>query len=127
VSRFIPEGRVWLDIARRYKTRFIETPVRIFHDHDAPRLSALDRVHRAPGDLEYYRFALTHYAHWWRRAPIAIAKLAVGLRRAERHLGTTVPRATFPLTARLLVVAAGPLAAAAHARDLRARRRAGVR
>ncbi|MBY9063467.1 glycosyltransferase family 2 protein [Sphingomonas yunnanensis] len=122
-SRFIPEGRVWLDIARRYKTRFIETPVRVFHDHDAPRLSALDRVQRAPGDLEYYRFALNHYAHWWWRAPGAIAKLAVGLRRAERHLDTTVPRDSLPLAARLLLLAAGPLAAMARARDLRVRRR----
>ena len=120
-TRFIPEGRVWLDIARRYRTRFIETPARIFHDHDAPRLSALDRAQRAYGDFEYYTFALTHYAHWWHRAPVAVAKLATGLRRAELHLGKTAPRAVFPLTARLLLAATWPLARLAHTRDVLSR------
>ena len=119
-ARFIPEGRVWLDVARRYRTRFIETPARIFHDHGAPRLSALDRSQRAWGDLEYHRFALAHYAAWWWRAPIAVAKLAIGLRRAELHLGQTGGRANFPRIARLLAFAAGPVASLAYARDLRA-------
>ncbi len=127
-TRFIPEGRVWLDIARRYRTRFIEAPARIFHDHDAPRLSALDRSQRAWGDIEYYRFALAHYAHWWRRAPRAIGKLAVGLRRAELHLGTLARRDDFSPTAKLVAATAWPVAAAAYARDLCAHRDApGVR
>lgn len=117
-ARFIPEGRVWLEIARRYRTRFIETPARVFHDHGAPRLSALDRSQRAWGDLEYNRFALANYAQWWRRAPVSVFKLAIGLRRAELHLGRTAPRTDFPLLARFLAFAAGPVAALAYARDL---------
>lgn len=117
-ARFIPEGRVWLDVARHYRTRFIETPARIFHDHDAPRLSGLGRLQRAWGDLEYYRFALAHYAHWWHRAPIEIAKLAIGLRRAELHLGMSASREEFSSLARLWALLAAPIAAMAYARDL---------
>ncbi|WP_052075850.1 glycosyltransferase family 2 protein [Sphingomonas taxi] len=117
-TRFIPEGRVWLDIARRYRTRFIETPARIFHDHGAPRLSALDRSQRAWGDLEYHHFALAHYAAWWRRAPVAVVKLAIGMRRAELHLGRSGGRANFPRIARLLAFAVEPVASLAYARDL---------
>lgn len=119
-ARFVPEGRVWLDIARHYRTRFIETPARIFHDHGAPRLSALDRSQRAWGDLEYHSFALAHYATWWRRAPVAVAKLAIGLRRAELHLGQTGERTNFPRIARLFAFAAGPIASLAYVRDLSA-------
>lgn len=118
-ARFIPEGRIWLDIARRYRTRFIEAPARIFHDHDAPRLSNLDRAQRAWGDFEYNRFALQHYANWWRRAPIAVAKFAIGLRRAELHLGMVADRKGFSGLGRLWIACALPAAIVTYARDLR--------
>lgn len=121
-TRFIPEGRIWLDIARHYKTRFIEAAARIFHDHDAPRLSNLDRAQRAWGDFEYNRFCLVHYASWWRIAPVAVAKFAIGLRRAELHLGLSADRTPFPFLARIFASCAWPIAVLAYARDLRIHR-----
>ncbi|QYO64374.1 hypothetical protein [Leptolyngbya sp. 7M] len=118
-TRFIPEGRVWLDIARNYKTRFIEDPARIFHDHREARLSGLDRMQRAWGDSEYYRFALRHYAGWWRTTPVEVAKLAIGLRRAEFHLGCREDREELTGLARLWAVLATPAAMVAYARDMR--------
>lgn len=117
-TRFIPEGRVWLAIAREFRTRFIETPVRIFHDHNEARLSGLDRSQRAWGDLEYYRFALTNFAGWWRKAPTEISKLAVGLRRAELHLDCRSNTSGMTLWARALAKAAFPFAAIVFARDV---------
>ena len=117
-TRFIPEGRVWLDIARGYKTRFVEMPLRVFHDHGGPRLSGLDRYHRAWGDYEYNRFALMHYASWWRRAPRETLKLAIGLRRAELHLDMTAQRDQMPRSARVLLRLATPPAGFLFASDL---------
>lgn len=120
-TRFIPEGRIWLDIARRYKTRFIEAPARLFHDHDEARLSGLDRAQRALGDREYYCFALLHYGSWWCRAPGPIAKLAIGLRRAELHLEQPCRRTGFSIPARILIAMASIVAIPLYYRDLRTR------
>lgn len=117
-AKFIPESRIWLDIARKYRTRFIEAPIRVFHQHPTARLSDLDRIQRAWGDYEVNRFALIHYAGWFPRAPVKVVKLAVGLRRAELHLQVKAERKTFTALGRILLAAIEPLAGVLYARDL---------
>ncbi|NVD44402.1 glycosyltransferase family 2 protein [Qipengyuania atrilutea] len=117
-TKFIPEGRLWLELAQEYKTRFIEEPARVFHDHGEPRLSQLNRGMRAYGDYEYYRFALQNYVSWWPVIPKAVAKFAVGLRRAELHLDFRANRDGLSKLARAGLLAASPLAAGLYIRDM---------
>nr|WP_166177827.1 glycosyltransferase [Altererythrobacter segetis] len=117
-TRFIPEGRIWLEIARFYKTRFINEPVLLIHDSGNGRLSRLDRLERAPGDLEYNRFALAHFGTRFRRRGL---KAAILMSRAALLLGMTpIEIVKLPATAfgKLATVAGYPLASFLYRRDL---------
>lgn len=86
-SRFVPEGRVWLEIAQTLQTRYVNAPLSIVFDSGPGRLSRLDRQARASGDYDYYRFAIDNFGFWAIRRPLRFFKMAISFNRARLHLG----------------------------------------
>jgi glycosyltransferase involved in cell wall biosynthesis len=72
-TNFIPEGVVWLDMAKHYKIRCINEIFRCYHD-DADTLSKASRFANMPGRIYYYRWLLVNDLQYALRCPRPFAK-----------------------------------------------------
>lgn len=120
-AKFIPEGRVWLEIALLYKTRFINAVISRVHNDTSNRLSHLNRMSRALGDYEYSRFVLEKFSKKVSQFPIKLFKTAVTLNRAKFHINHQLsePRvSSCNFVQTLLVLSAYPAAYLLYVRDL---------
>lgn len=84
---FIPEGRVWLEIAKKYKILAINTTVRCYFQDSGATLSKTPRNRRALGDYEYYNYLLGEEERWLRKAPMQLVKSAIAFQLAKLNLG----------------------------------------
>ena len=128
-QRFVPESLVWDRIGRRYLTRFVNEPLRIYDEgEDAPRLMADigDPARHAATFAETFAEQLNEDLRYLRHSPRTFARTAANYVRLSLHassgpaaqLRTLRPRA-WPLWA-----LGAPVGAAVYARDrLRTRRR----
>lgn len=97
-ERFIPEGIVWNRIAKRYKLRFVNEPLRIFEPGKDGLTAQIRRVRiQSPlGARLYYLEYAQAVSNWWHRARAVInyfrfsAHAKVSPRRALADVG--VPR-----------------------------------
>ena len=126
--RFVPESLVWDRIGRRYLTRFVNEPLRIYDEaEDAPRLMAdiADPAKYADAFAEVLAEQLGEDLRYARHAPGTFAKVAANYVRLSLHasagpaaqLRALRPRA-WPLWA-----LAAPAGAAIYVRDRRRTRR----
>lgn len=114
---FVPEGIVWLEIAKKFKSRSINKVLRIYHVDDAQTGVTLSQrtcfAKHALGRWLYYIWLLKNDLEFFFRAPMPFLKAAVmlpvsgwysgqGLGLALQRLGR--------LDAKLLVVVALPVA-----------------
>lgn len=124
--KFIPEGVVWNAIARQYRTRFINIPLRIYW----PDLTAnSDQLTRTPhpgryaaGQAYWHRYRLNEEIDWFSRAPCEFLRSALHYGRFSFHAGTTVSGQFANLknvTARLLWLAMLPAAVLVFLKDPR--------
>lgn len=82
--RFVPEGRLWLEIAKTHRLRAINEVVRQYCQDGGGQLTSLDRNQRACGDEEYYGYLLSDQLRWFPAAPIEFVKAAIIFQKARR-------------------------------------------
>lgn len=112
-ERFVVEDVVWAAIARRYRTRFVNERLRIYHrdeSGDSDQLTADPRVSRFAGGLAHWHAGiLTSDIGWIRHAPSAFLRSAVhysrfsfhrnvGLRDQGSRIGSWLGRALWALS-----------------------------
>lgn len=122
-AKFISESIVWYDLSRKYKTRYVNEALRIYHLNDGAtdHLSTL-----SPGVLSgrayLHRFVLNELIDWLYRTPRSILRSAINFSRYSFGLGITPATQIKQLrsaTAKLLVAAALPVGFAMSIRDRR--------
>lgn len=117
----IPEGYVWDAIARRYRTRYINEALRIYHHDQADRLSQpadLGRI--AEGSLISYSALLNEDLAWFRVAPKDFWYQAAIFVRLSFHAGHSLGHQWRSLrpAARVLWLAALPAGAGLYIMDV---------
>lgn len=128
---FVPEGIVWLEIAKKYKSRAMNEVVRIYYVDDPDTGSTLsDRkslTDHALGRWHYYVWLLNNDLGYFFRSPLPFLKAAVMLPIVGWGSGQALSRAIAALqggSAKALVFAALPISALLFTFD---RARAAVR
>lgn len=115
---FIPEGLVWLDIAKDFKTRWTNCAVRTYYVDDPQTGGTLSKRMKpdenAAGRWCYYVWFLNNNMEYFSRSPMPFLKAAVMLpivgRLSKKTLGQTLADMKGH-QARLLVIAALPVSA----------------
>jgi glycosyltransferase involved in cell wall biosynthesis len=109
-TRFIPEGTVWLEIAKTYKTRYVNEVLRIYYVDDEKTGTTLsskrDAGHSAPGRLHYYIWLLNNNLEYFGHSPTPFLKAAMMLpivARLSGHSFRDVLKLLERLPARMLV------------------------
>lgn len=117
-TQFIPESRVWLEVAKTYRARCVNDVIRIYHVGDAATGATLSERkslgENAPGRLHYYAWLLDGDLNYFFRSPMPFVKAAVMLPIVARYSGKPLPGVIAALEkfpAKILVCAALPLAA----------------
>lgn len=86
---YVPEGVVWSRIARKYRTRFVNEPLRIYwtdNDAGSERLTAKRSLGRAnQGYVIWHRSVLDTETDWFRRAPKEFLRSAFHYSRFSFH------------------------------------------
>lgn len=122
-ANFVPEGIVWAQIARRYKTRFVNDAVRVYHQDTA---SAPDQLTRQDAAKHSVVMALWHQSilndeiGWFVCSPAAFLRSAVHYIRFSLHAGKSLlaQRAALKgITQAVLWLAALPLGLLVYRRD----------
>jgi glycosyltransferase involved in cell wall biosynthesis len=126
-EKFYPSSVVWTAIARRYKTRYVNDALLIYHVGERPdQLTTRGRGAKHPkGHRMWHRCVLNEHIDWFRFAPLDFVRSAANYSRFSLHarcgLGETLRELDAPWP-RLLGVLAFPLGVAVYLRD-RARAR----
>ena len=102
--RFVPASVVWIPIASRYQTRFVNEPLRIYHTSDGDQLSraGLRRDH-LKGLALWHRTVLNYEAGWFWQDPIDLLRSGAnyarfgfladwGIKKQAQHLRGTAAR-----------------------------------
>ena len=124
-ERFIPESVVWQAIARKYTTRFVNVPLRIYwirpEQNNDPGAPSKDLHTHARGHAYAHQFALNNNIDWFHWAPISFFRSGVHFVRFSFHdcVGLTgqYNRLTNPL-ARLIWAASFPVGLIVYLRDV---------
>ena len=122
-AKFISESVVWFALSRKYKTRFVNEALRIYHVDDGAQdhLSTL-----TPGVLSgrayLHRYVLNELTDWLYRTPRSLLRSAINFSRYSFGLGigpSSQIKELRNMTARLLVAASIPLGFLMSLRDKR--------
>lgn len=126
-GQYLPEGIVWLDIAKTYKIRCVNDVVRIYYIDDAePGVTAnrkRDLSAHAIGRWYYYIWMLNNDFEYFPKSPARFMKTAVMLLIVGWFSGRTLRQTLAALTrrpAKLLVLLALPFSALLYALGARA-------
>jgi glycosyltransferase involved in cell wall biosynthesis len=86
---YIPESLVWDRIATRYRTRFVDRVLRVYHLESGPTSlgSPRDPARGAYGGVEQHRMVLNEQMEWFREAPAEFLRSAAHYSRFSFHLG----------------------------------------
>jgi len=122
---FVPEGLVWLDIAKTFKTRWTNCAVRTYYVDDPQTGGTLSKRIRpsenAAGRWCYYVWFLNNNIEYFSRSPMPFLKAAVMLpivgRLSKKPLKETLTDLG-NIHAKLLVVAAVPVSVTVYIIDL---------
>jgi glycosyltransferase involved in cell wall biosynthesis len=80
-NSWVPENIVWSEVGRRYKTRFIDVPIRIYYTNEAHgSVVTANRISRKTNDagrILYYAYAINNELHYFFDAPILVSKLFI--------------------------------------------------
>jgi len=87
----IPKGIVWTKIALRFKTRYINQPLRIYYVEYGNRSDQITRPSQpgknALGQVLYHRLILNEAIIWFRYAPAQFLRSAILYVRNSAHVG----------------------------------------
>jgi glycosyltransferase involved in cell wall biosynthesis len=122
-AKFISESVVWFALSRKYKTRYVNEALRIYHVHDGAtdHLSTL-----SPGVLSgrayLHRFVLNELIDWLYRTPRSLFRSAINFSRYSFGLGIgpwSQIKQLRSATAKILVTVSIPLGFIMSLRDNR--------
>jgi len=122
-AKFVSEGVVWFAISRRFKTRFVNEVLRIYHMNDkvGDRLSSLSPAVLF-GRALFHKYVLNDLVDWCLSSPVIVLRSAVNFSRYSFGVGKG-PYSQLgelrPLVARLLVAISLPFAFAISLKDKR--------
>jgi hypothetical protein len=123
-GQYLPEGIVWFDIAKKYKSRAVNEVVRIYYVDDAetgPSVSKRASLgHYALGRWYYYIWLFNNDLEYFFQAPQPFLKAAIMLPVVSWYSGQTLNdmwHALKSTPARLLVGLAVPLSILVYAFD----------
>jgi glycosyltransferase involved in cell wall biosynthesis len=123
-TQFIPEGRVWLEIGKRYKARFINEVVRVYFTNDHKTGAQLSKRkslgENAPGRMHYYIWLLNNDLDYFFYLPTPFLKAAVMLPIMAWSSGRSLRETSQALKsyfAKMLVWLALPFASLLYAQD----------
>jgi glycosyltransferase involved in cell wall biosynthesis len=124
-AKFISESVVWFALSRKYKTRFVNEALRIYHVDDGAgdHLSTLSPAVLS-GRAYLHRFVLNELIDWLFRTPRSVFRSAINFSRYSFGLGIPSSSQLKELrsaTARLVVAALMPLGFFMSLRDKRSR------
>ncbi|HUO44267.1 MAG TPA: glycosyltransferase family 2 protein [Burkholderiales bacterium] len=120
---WIPESVVWNAIARRFKTRYVNEPLRIFYNYDpdqSARLSQGSHTKHVLGGRLLCADELNHDLDWFRYAPTTFFKSAGNYVRWSLHSGIGIVgqwRGLSSIGARILWLVMLPVGYALYQRD----------
>jgi glycosyltransferase involved in cell wall biosynthesis len=97
-QQFVPEGIVWSQIARRYKTRFVNEALRIYYTDQPSLVHSVPPGTNAMGARLYYLSVLNEEGDYFRHAPLQFFRSAALYARASFHLGAAVREQASALT-----------------------------
>jgi glycosyltransferase involved in cell wall biosynthesis len=86
----VPEGIVWSQIARRYKTRFVNEALRIYYTDQPSLVHGVEAGTNAVGARLYHLSVLNEDGDYFRHAPLQFFRSAALYARASFHLGEAV-------------------------------------
>ena len=123
---YMPEGMIWLEIAKTYKTRCVNEVLRIYYVDDqktgATITSGKGLGANAPGRLHYYVWLLNNNLAYFFNSPVPFLKAAMMLPIVARHSGQTfwqTLRQLKKFPAKSLVCLAFPFSLLLNAIDMR--------
>jgi glycosyltransferase involved in cell wall biosynthesis len=122
-AKFISESLVWFALSRKYKTRFVNEALRIYHVDDGAgdHLSTLTPS-AMYGRAYLHRYVLNELTDWLYRTPRSLFRSAINFSRYSFGLGkgpSSQIKELRSATARLLVAVSLPLGFAMSLRDKR--------
>ncbi|AMG74735.1 glycosyltransferase family 2 protein [Sphingopyxis granuli] len=116
IEGLVGEGLIWNAIARKYRTRYVNDVVRIYHIEQDSLIHSRKTVAKMRGVAEGQCFAAADFAdHEWRwffRAPIKVLKVAANHGRFSLHLrrgGGSVRHSPRTFPGRFLALLAWPI------------------
>ncbi|MDD4869355.1 MAG: glycosyltransferase family 2 protein [Kiritimatiellae bacterium] len=123
--RFVPEGLIWRAIGAKYKTRFIDVPLRKYYvldvvNIDSGKLTSPVILRKNALSIALYdRMILMHDFVWIKYAPLRFLRLAASYIRYSLHAKTHLIEQVhgLPLTARMIWIIALPFGVAKYLRD----------
>jgi glycosyltransferase involved in cell wall biosynthesis len=119
-TKYVPEGVVWAQIARHHITRYIDKPVRVYHQNTDEQIMARSPATYAAGLAYWHRSVLNHEIGYFRHAPKGIVVSAINYVRFSLHCGigscSILAQAGGPLAVTLVLIVA-PLSLAIFWRD----------
>lgn len=118
LGEFLPEGIVWLEIAKAFKSRAVNEVVRVYYVDDASPGLTRDKKQKlgahALGRWHFYIWLLNNDLEFFFRWPVPFLKAAVMLPIVARISGNGMPntlRSLKSVAAQALVIATLPLSA----------------
>ena len=88
-QKFIPEGVIWKQIGKNYKTRYVNHIVRFYHEDASERLTSRS-LHNLSKSRKIYAYTLENDLGYFGKAPWMIFKLALQGTRYSCHQGDAV-------------------------------------
>jgi glycosyltransferase involved in cell wall biosynthesis len=121
----VPEGVIWSALAKRYKTRFVNDILRVYHaEGDSimqTGISSGGAKKNADGHALWAREVLCNEMRWFFYSPIWFLKMAANFTRFQMHLRRGQPGKRWQLNGvipRLLVTFMWPVGCARYLTDL---------
>ena len=120
--QYVPEDVVWTEIARKYKTRFVNEALRIYHSDQPSMVHGQEPGKNAEGGRLQHLTVLNRQIGYFRYAPLEFCRSAVHYARFSFHARRGVGRQWAdlgPWLARLLWAVFLPVGWAVYFRDKR--------
>ena len=121
----VPEGIVWSQISRRYKTRYVNEALRVYYTGHESLTSTGNLGRTARAFRMWNRFVLEQHLDFLRYNAIEFVRHAANLSRFSLHLGESATRQIWSLNtpvAKVLCWAALPIGAVKYLADRRGAR-----
>lgn len=120
VDGYVPEGIVWSAIAKRYKTRFVNEVIRIYHSGPDTLSRSTDFDSIAVGTTLWAREVLSNEIGYFLYDPIWFLKMAANYTRFGRHAKRRATGRHWPICegfAKALVILMWPVGTLQYYRD----------